>query len=228
MILNRKRKMMQAFIDAILNFFKNLFSFNQRVPTPIIEEDDNDSGTIIVDTVTNESEASPIPPIHNYQAISKGPTSQRFKEAYFDYHTYPAIEVWQNIGGGLNDSYGKDGSIEPIANSCATRLSRALNYAGDPIPKGSIGANRNYDGTTPGDNLYYIIQARKLRTYLHEAWGPPNQTLSDPRQIDLLKEHLKVDQYAIILSDGHASAVSPTYNDNYIRQYLGDMWILSV
>ena len=228
---------MQKLIDIILNFFKQLFTSRRTVTTPVQDDDDDDNGTIIVGTQPNQSnppveESNPavvestVPPIQNYKELDVGLTSQAFQSVYLDYHRYPAVEVWKTIGGGLNDAYGKDGSIDATANSCATRMSHALNYAGVPIPKGSIGANRNYDGTTSGDNLYYIIQARKLRTYLHESWGAPNQTLTHPKQIDMLKQTLKANQYAIIISDGHASAVSPEYNDNYIRHYLGDMWIL--
>ena len=164
----------------------------------------------------------------NYTPTLKAPTSAAFKAAYLDYNNYSALDVWGIIGGGLNDSYGEHGSIDDIANSCATRLSRGLNYAGTPIPKGSIGANKNYDGRTSGDGLYYIIQARKLRKYLHQAWGSPNQTLTHASQIDEIQNNLKAGQYAIIVSEGHAGAVSATYSDNYIRAYLGDMWILPV
>lgn len=208
---------MKKFIQYIQHFFSRLFGNTSNNTNHASHTHTHER------TNTNNTD---IPAISNYRPAHNAPHSQKFQDAYLDYNNYSAYDVWKLIGGGLHDSYGDHGTIEDVANTCATRISRGLNYSGAKIPKGSIGANRNYDGKTPGDHLYYIIQARKLRRYLRKAWGAPNQTLTHPKQIQMLKDTLHENQYAIIVSNTHAGAVSPTYEDNYVRYYLGDMWIL--
>lgn len=220
---------MQQFIRYIQNFFNRLLGVRET-PLNIIEPTipTNHANTNSSSHLNENTNSHSVLLIRNYRPAPNAPKSDKFKAAYLDYTNYTASDVWKLIGGGLNDSYGDHGTIDDIANSCATRVSRGLNYSGAKIPKGSIGANRNYDGSTPGDNLYYIIQARKLRKYLTQTWGTPNQTLTHANQIQILKNNLQENQYAVIVSDGHAGAVSPHYEDNYIRHYLGDMWILPI
>ena len=222
---------MQQLIRSIQNFFNRLLGVREtplNIINPTIPTNQTNTNTSSHSNENENTNNPSVPPIRNYHPAPNAPNSHKFKAAYLDYNNYSASNVWNLIGGGLNDSYGDHGTIDDIANSCAARVSRGLNYSSAKIPKGSIGANRNYDGRTPGDNLYYIIQARKLRKYLKQSWGTPNQTLTHVDQIQVLKDNLQENQYAVIVSDGHAGAVSPHYEDNYIRHYLGDMWILPI
>jgi hypothetical protein len=74
--------------------------------------------------------------------------------------------VWDLVGGSL----GRDNG--PHGNSCATRVSFALNYMGGNDIKRGTGyrAIRNdsrvsYHGTK-GDDKYYIIGAGDMKDYL--------------------------------------------------------------
>ena len=147
------------------------------------------------------------------------PNSKDFWKQYPNYDDYSGADVWDKVGGTLNDSYGKD-SPEGVQNSCATRVSHALNESGAPIPRGAPGANRNWGG----NNMRYIISAAQLNTYLKNSYGEPSQTLSSYQQVQALQSGLTNGQVAIVSSDGHASVVTGSYSDKYV--YHGDVWVL--
>lgn len=64
-------------------------------------------------------------------------------------------------------------------NSCCVRVSRALNYAGDPIPPGGAGAPNPYMADKKvhtyegGDKKRYIFNTYDLRAYLTARYGQP-------------------------------------------------------
>ena len=79
-------------------------------------------------------------------------------------HTFAPNELFgwrmvaQKIGGEVSTQLYKD------SNTCATRVSYALNYAGSPIQKCSqvfLGA----------DGMNYIVGALPMLTYLKQAYG---------------------------------------------------------
>ncbi len=76
------------------------------------------------------------------------------------------------IGGGVDDTHlppekqwlGGDGG-----NTCTIRLSRSLNYAGVPVPRGVPGL-----ATTDGaDHLHYAFRMQEMRAWLTGHFGPP-------------------------------------------------------
>jgi RHS repeat-associated protein len=138
---------------------------------------------------------------------------------YPNYNAYTGADAWRLIGGNLNKAYGEK-SPGGTQNSCAARLSYALNRSGAPIPKGAPGANRNDDGQR------YIISARELNSHLKNAFGPASETLSSPSALQDLRSRLADGQVAILSSQGHAAVVSRNYADPYASSYLGDVWIL--
>ena len=83
-------------------------------------------------------------------------------DAYPDYYNYPdSAEVKKMIGGAVNDAW--------ITNTCAIRLSRALNYNGFPIPFNFAGLN-----TVRGnDRKRYAFRVRELRPWLQYVLGKP-------------------------------------------------------
>jgi hypothetical protein len=89
-----------------------------------------------------------------------------YKKSVEDYST--PDELYKSIGGPLGDWAAK--SPEEFQNTCAARLSKALNYGGFEIPEGTPGA---YLG---GDGKYYFINAKEMSTYLSntKVWGMPN------------------------------------------------------
>jgi hypothetical protein len=78
---------------------------------------------------------------------------------------YPAGDdpaaVKRDIGGEVDAAW--------ITNTCVVRLSHALNYAGDPIPKG-------YPGllvVRGGDSKHYALRVREFRRYMEREYSAP-------------------------------------------------------
>jgi hypothetical protein len=82
---------------------------------------------------------------------------------------------YEHIGGPLGEWASTN--PEQFGNTCAARLSRALNYSGFEIPAGTSGV---YKG---GDGKYYFINAKQMHSYLSKSkvWGSP--TLLKSNQI---------------------------------------------
>ncbi|PJB57803.1 MAG: hypothetical protein CO098_10705, partial [Bacteroidetes bacterium CG_4_9_14_3_um_filter_41_19] len=76
-------------------------------------------------------------------------------------------DFYESIGGPLGDWAAK--SPNEFQNTCAARLSKALNYSGFEIPEGTPAT---YLG---GDGKYYFINAKAMSKYLSGAkvWGQP-------------------------------------------------------
>jgi len=93
-----------------------------------------------------------------------------------DMSAYPsAEEFYESIGGPLGDWAKR--SPKYFQNTCAARLSKALNYSGFEIPKGTP---NTYLG---GDGKYYFIKAQEMSVYLStdNVWGEPKLLLSTQR-----------------------------------------------
>ena len=80
-----------------------------------------------------------------------------------------AQEVKAMIGGLVNSSW--------IRNTCAIRMSHALNYSGQPIPKGRLLKNGRFLSTVTGaDKLQYAYRLAELKQFLIEEYGPPTRS----------------------------------------------------
>ncbi|HNX44315.1 MAG TPA: T6SS effector amidase Tae4 family protein [Bacteroidales bacterium] len=85
---------------------------------------------------------------------------------------YPAgqtsEEVYKLIGGKVYQNY--KGNPTAYANSCALRISRALNYSGAEIPfvKDQTGSG--------SDGKWYFYKIKDLKNYLTSTYGPPDLT----------------------------------------------------
>ncbi|HTN38831.1 MAG TPA: T6SS effector amidase Tae4 family protein [Arachidicoccus sp.] len=83
-------------------------------------------------------------------------------------HTLPASynpsQVGAAIGGEVANELGSNG------NTCATRVSYALNHSNNPIPSGAY----TFDGA---DGMNYIVGARTLLSYLKSAYGATGTTI---------------------------------------------------
>jgi hypothetical protein len=79
--------------------------------------------------------------------------------------------VYQLIGGSILNSHNAD--PENYTNACALRVSRALNYSGNPIPVfyNNAGQQRTQKGE---DNLNYILDASSLLAYMKKTF--PNNS----------------------------------------------------
>ncbi|WP_421940539.1 T6SS effector amidase Tae4 family protein [Pedobacter sp.] len=78
-----------------------------------------------------------------------------------------ASDFYDSIGGPLGDWAAQ--SPDMFENTCAARLSKALNYGGFEIPKGTPAT---YLG---GDGKSYFINAKAMSNYLSKStvWGTP-------------------------------------------------------
>ena len=93
----------------------------------------------------------------------------QLKKMYYIYkeseqYDTPA-KLYEHIGGPLGNWAAE--SPEQFKNTCAARLSLALNYSGFEIPAGTSGT---YQG---GDGKYYFIKALTMSVYLNrtDVWG---------------------------------------------------------
>jgi len=87
-----------------------------------------------------------------------------YHKAAIEFEDDPA-GFYERIGGPLAQ-WAYD-SPQEFVNTCAAKLSLAMNYSGFRIPKGTPGA---FEG---GDGRYYFIQAKQMSAYLNRTsvWG---------------------------------------------------------
>lgn len=88
-----------------------------------------------------------------------------YKKSVEEYAT--PSEFYESIGGPLGEWAKR--APDDFQNTCAARLSKALNYGGFEIPKNVPGV---YLG---GDGKYYFINAKAMANYLskNKVWGAP-------------------------------------------------------
>lgn len=70
-------------------------------------------------------------------------------------------KVKEMIGGKVDASW--------ITNTCTIRLSRAFNYAGDPIRRGVAGLH----AVSGADGKWYAFRVREMERYLRHEYGDP-------------------------------------------------------
>lgn len=82
--------------------------------------------------------------------------------AYPDYWSYPTPEAAQALIGGE--------VLDPdITNTCAIRMSHAMNGVGMYVP-------RLFEGITNrrgANDRYYIIRVKNFRSWMHQTFGAP-------------------------------------------------------
>ena len=148
-----------------------------------------------------------------------------------------APEVWDKIGGNVGNGFGPD------SNSCAARLSYALNYGGMPIREqhdGFIYKNRT-DRTDKkgasrrsGDGKKYIVSAWFMEDYLKKKWGKPDAKLKTNDDAKVFASALKPDQIAVFAGFHHVGVMrqytANGYKDAYVFTDPGVMpvsaWVL--
>lgn len=124
-------------------------------------------------------------------------------------------------------------------NTCATRVSRGLNYSGAPIPRGTAeawGINKKAESylDKAGDDKYYITGAGKMGVYLKKKWGNPDKTLKTASEVSDYIKTLKAGQCAIFATGGqgghgHAGVLKKDYDDPYVNGFVPvEVWLLPV
>jgi hypothetical protein len=111
---------------------------------------------------------------HIVDEIEKSTINENIKKLVKNYPNkkdYPDAESLYNlIGGKMDKMYDADveaGNANYI-NTCAVRISRALNYSGMEIPADAGKGIRTFKG---GDNKNYIISAIEMVDYLTKNYG---------------------------------------------------------
>jgi len=81
-----------------------------------------------------------------------------------NYPLGPSESVKAMIGGAVNASW--------IANTCTIRLSRALNYCGDPTFR--VRRQHGMHAVSGADGKLYAYRVREMKVYLERKYGPAN------------------------------------------------------
>jgi Type VI secretion system (T6SS), amidase effector protein 4 len=130
-------------------------------------------------------------------------------------------EVWNIIGGSV-------GELCATYQTCAGRLSYALNRGGAPIRDAQPGWSLLNDpkvafGGTKGDGLEYIVKAAYLRDYLTEKWGQPDATFGEGdagnAQARTFARRLQGGEVAVFAGERHCGLMMPGYTDPYVFRY---------
>lgn len=83
------------------------------------------------------------------------------------------IDLHTHIGGALARNIHTPG-FGPEGNTCAVRISYALNHGGAPVSK-DIASKLKISTLTGGDGFLYIFRVREIKTYLSAALGPADK-----------------------------------------------------
>jgi hypothetical protein len=119
----------------------------------------------------------------------------RFSKLKSSYPVAPKPEFFTNLGGEWpslvnNSNYN---------NTCAVRLSHAMNEAGEPVPskykEGADGAGRNL-----------IINVRTMEKLVRDLFGAPSWGMSKPPGTRLSANHIPAVQGVIVYHANWATA----------------------
>ena len=95
------------------------------------------------------------------------PKFQMMWDKFPDHGKYPTLEdLFNFIGGTLVKNINSPG-FGPTGNTCAVRMSRALNYALFPISH-KAAKDLSIETMTGADGMSYIFRVRNLKTYLQK------------------------------------------------------------
>jgi RHS repeat-associated protein len=86
----------------------------------------------------------------------------------------PANNAWNLIGGKVKQNH--DNFPDAFANSCAVRMSRALNYSGAPVSPTAEEKSTGRAGTG-SDKLWYYYGLTQLGPYMSRTLGAPDETI---------------------------------------------------
>ena len=98
------------------------------------------------------------------------PSYDKLSENYLG-DGYSAKDVYKMIGGDVAKHYFHDENTGAEANSCALRLSRALNSSGFDINPKLLPNALYWKG---GDDKSYIVRVSDMQKYLSVAFGKPD------------------------------------------------------
>ncbi|WP_449437992.1 type VI secretion system amidase effector protein Tae4 [Pseudomonas migulae] len=89
---------------------------------------------------------------------------------------FAAERAFAHVGDGVEAARVE--KPDAYANACALRISRAFNYGGYKIPKGTIIKNQPIYRLSGADQLPYIMKVVDFLAFLRHNWGEPDHILT--------------------------------------------------
>lgn len=111
------------------------------------------------------------------------PSYDLLAKYYPDHIGMQAVKVM--IGGHVNQP--------DVTDTCAVRMSRALNYSGMPLPHNKRGLLT----VSGADHLWYAIRMQELKAWLYQKLGPPDIVAAKPK----IKRELFAESKGIVAFD---------------------------
>lgn len=106
----------------------------------------------------------------------KRPRFSTLWSAYAEVGHKSSIDVYGLVGGPVEAA--RADKPDAYANACALRISRAFNYGGYKIPKGTIIPNTSIYRLAGADQLPYIMKVIDFLAFLKHNWGEPDHTIT--------------------------------------------------
>lgn len=101
------------------------------------------------------------------------PEFRQIWKKFPDHTNYPTMgSLYRALGGGAERAISDDGFGEN-GNTCASRVSVALNWAGSPIDL-TITSRLGIPTLKAADGNHIIFRVSELRRYLLDAYGTPD------------------------------------------------------
>lgn len=112
----------------------------------------------------------------SFSISTKRPRFSTLWNAYAEVGHKKSIDVYGLVGGGVEAA--RANNPDAYANACALRLSRAFNYGGYKIPKGTTIQNKPIYRLSGTDQLPYILKVVDFVAFLKHNWGEPDHALT--------------------------------------------------
>lgn len=126
-------------------------------------------------------------------------------------------EVWKHLGGSVGKKYLG-------GNTCAARVSWALNYGGFPVTgRGEINDPKKSFAGKKGDGKSYIVWVPSLQGHLTNVWGRPDRILSTNAAAVAFENTLGPDEVAVFAGPHHSGLIKKGYSDAYVKSDPGVM-----
>ncbi len=98
------------------------------------------------------------------------PNFQQIWDKFPDHTKYPTLlDLFSMIGGGLARNIHEPG-FGPNGNTCAVRISYALNYSNFPL-RYKLAKQLDLNPLMGGDKKFYLFRVTEMRTYLRKSIG---------------------------------------------------------
>jgi hypothetical protein len=151
-------------------------------------------------------------------------------------------DVYDTVGGKYAKEADNPNTDANSLQSCALRMSCALDASTDPIPANKSGnlSVMGPDGKSHDLNSYdniggqgYISAAADMDKYLQQHWGPPDTTTYPDYKyayadVNESRAALNPGEVEVFTRDHHTAVVTPDYADKYANEVssIQRTWIL--